>query len=205
MRQSYGEQRAMTQPLPILIGCTLWLVFVIAWAIAGGRAAPDIATAGPRRERAYSLIVALGLVMMVLSPPLLIRHAFQLWSNPPVLAWILLLAMSAGIALCCWARIHLGRLWSAHVTRKEGHRVVDSGPYRKVRHPVYSGLMLMYFGFALLCGSALALAAAVVISLGLWLKARLEEKFLAAELGTAAYDLYRARTPMFVPRLRPPV
>lgn len=172
--------------LPLLIGYALWFTFVISWHTADRRAAQTIATPGAQRERLYLLIISLGLVMIVVAPALLVRRAFQIWINPPLLAWAMLLVIAAGVALCWWARLHLGRLWSANVTRKEDHRVVDTGPYRLVRHPIYTGFIVIYLGLAILCASGLALVAVAVITFGLWLKARLEEQFLAEELGAVA-------------------
>jgi len=50
--------------------------------------------------------------------------------------------VGAGVAVAWWARLHLGRMWSARITLKADHKVVDSGPYALVRHPIYSGLLL---------------------------------------------------------------
>ena len=75
------------------------------------------------------------------------------------------------------------------------------GPYRLVRHPMYTGFIVMDVGLAILCGSALALVGVAAITLGLWMKARLEEHFLAEELGAGAYAGYQARTPMLLPRI----
>jgi len=188
------------QILALIIGYGLWFIFLISWNVTA-ETAPTLAAPGARRERLYGFLVAFGLMMIVVAPFLLIMHAFQIWSNPPLLAWAMLLVVAAGIALCCWARRHLGRLWSDTVTRKESHRVVDTGPYRLVRHPIYTGFIVMYVGLALLCGSALALAGAALLTFGLCIKARLEERFLSEELGAAAYAIYKARTPMLVPRL----
>jgi protein-S-isoprenylcysteine O-methyltransferase Ste14 len=81
---------------------------------------------------------------------------------------------------------------------------VDSGPYRLVRHPIYTGFIVIDLGLAILCGSALALVGFAVSTVGLWLKARVEEQFLSEELGAAAYSAYKARTRMLVPRMRRP-
>jgi protein-S-isoprenylcysteine O-methyltransferase Ste14 len=70
-----------------------------------------------------------------------------------------------------------------------------------VRHPIYSGFILIYLGLAVICSTLLALGAVLAITLGLWLKARVEERFLIEELGASAYGAYKARTPMLVPRL----
>jgi protein-S-isoprenylcysteine O-methyltransferase Ste14 len=193
------DQNAM-QPLPIMIGYALWFVFVISWGTTA-RPAANIATPGARRERLYLLVISLGLILIVLAPTLLIKRGFQIWVNPPLLAWAMLLVIAAGVALCWWARLHLGRLWSDTVTRKEGHCVVDTGPYRLVRHPMYTGFIVIYFGLAILSASALAFAGAALMTVGLRIKARLEEQFLSEELGAAAYDAYKARTPMLVPRM----
>ncbi len=105
------------------------------------------------------------------------------------------------MASCWWARLHLGRLWSADVTYKQGHRLVDSGPYRLVRHPIYTGFIMIDLGLAILCATVLALAGLVVTMVGLRLKARLEEQFLFEELGPVIYGTYKTRTPMLVPRM----
>jgi protein-S-isoprenylcysteine O-methyltransferase Ste14 len=86
------------------------------------------------------------------------------------------------------------------VTRKEGHRVVNTGPYRLVRHPMYTGMILMYVALAVICDTPPALAAVPMMTLGLWLKARVEERFLIEELGASTYGAYQARTPMLMPR-----
>jgi protein-S-isoprenylcysteine O-methyltransferase Ste14 len=104
-----------------------------------------------------------------------------------------------GLAFCWWARLHLGRLWSGTVTRKEGHHVVDTGPYALVRHPIYTGLILAGFATAIARGAPLPLAAAAVATFAWYLKARIEERLLSAELGEHAYAAYAARTPMLVP------
>lgn len=185
-----------------MIGYVLWFGFVLSWGPSARNAVPTVTTPESKQERPYLLVIALGLVMIVLAPFLLIRHGFQIWITPPFLAWTMVLVVVTGIGWCWWARRHLGRFWSDRVTRKEGHRVVESGPYRLVRHPMYTGFIVMYLGLALLCGSALALLGAALMTTGLWLKARLEEQFLSEELGARAYADYQARTPMLVPRLR---
>ncbi len=100
---------------------------------------------------------------------------------------------------CWWARIHLGALWSGRITRKEGHRVVDTGPYRLVRHPIYTGIDTAALALLVVKATPIALAGFVLIVWGYWIKARIEERFLREQLGAADYDAYRARTPMLVP------
>ena len=110
--------------------------------------------------------------------------------------------MVAGFLFCWWARVHLGQLWSGNITLKADHRVVDTGPYRLVRHPIYTGLILAALATALEKATVLGLSGVLLITFGFWLKARFEEGFLRAQLGAAAYDAYAARTPMLIPFTR---
>ena len=70
-----------------------------------------------------------------------------------------------------------------------------------MRHPMYTGFIVIDVALAILCGPALALVGLAAITLGLWMKAGLEEQFLSEELGAAAYAGYQARTPMLLPRM----
>ena len=181
-----------------MIAYLWWFVFIISWNVFD-RGARTVAKAGARSERLHSLVLAFGIVTLVLAP--VTRDAGRMWTSP-ILDLFGLLSMAAGTAFCWWARRHLGRFWSAEVTRKEAHRVVDTGPYRFVRHPIYTGFIMIYAGMAIICASPMGVLAFAMMALGLWLKARVEEQFLMEELGIAAYGSYRARTPMLMPRLR---
>lgn len=121
------------------------------------------------------------------------------WALPLTASWLMVGVAAAGFLFCWWARIHLGRFWSASVTRKEGHRIVDSGPYALVRHPIYTGILLASAATTAVKGSGFAIAGLAFIVAGYWMKARLEERFLRTELGTEAYDAYARRTAMLVP------
>ena len=91
-------------------------------------------------------------------------------------------------------------LWSGTITRKQDHRIVDTGPYALVRHPIYTGLLLAGFATAIARGRWEALIGAALFALGCWIKARQEERFLSEELGHE-YAAYRKRVPMLVPFL----
>ena len=83
--------------------------------------------------------------------------------------------------------------------------MVDTGPYRLVRHPIYSGIIFAATATALEKGTALALFGAAVLTASFYAKARREEQFLRAELGENAYDAYARKTSMLVPlTVRPP-
>jgi protein-S-isoprenylcysteine O-methyltransferase Ste14 len=125
-----------------------------------------------------------------------------LWRAPPPVDWAMVVAAVAGLAFTWWARIHLGRLWSSNVARKADHHVVDTGPYRVVRHPIYTGITLATIATAVVRGTAAGWAGMAIMTAGWYIKARLEEGFLREQLGAEAYDEYARRVPMLVPFVR---
>ena len=120
----------------------------------------------------------------------------QLWG-----ALALAAVMVAGLLLTWWARIYLGPLWSGVITRKKDHRIVDTGPYAFVRHPIYAGLVIALLATAAAEGRATALIGVAFVIFGLWLKAHTEERFLMAELGVEVYGSYCRRVSMLIPFL----
>ena len=118
---------------------------------------------------------------------------------PGAIEWPLVLLVAAGAAFAWWARVHLGMLWSASLTRKAGHHVVDTGPYAIVRHPIYTGLILAATATLAIRATPLCAIGLLMFVIGYRIKAGEEERFLSAELGEQAYAAYRARVPMLIP------
>jgi len=124
---------------------------------------------------------------------------FPIWTLSADAKWAMVALATLGFLFCWWARIHLGRLWSGSVTRKEGHHVVDTGPYAIVRHPIYTGVLTAAFATMMVRGTAPAIAGFALLIVGYVMKGRVEENFLRAELGAQAYDAYARKTAMLVP------
>lgn len=125
----------------------------------------------------------------------------RLWDASPVLDWSLFALAVVGFSFCWWARLHLGRLWSGFVTLKEDHRIVDTGPYGLVRHPIYAGVIFSAAATALIRATPTALLGAVLVAAGFAMTARIEERFLREQLGAEAYEGYSRRVGMLIPRL----
>lgn len=118
----------------------------------------------------------------------------------PASEWLGLAITAAGVAFAIWARRHLGTNWSGVVTLKEGHELIRTGPYRTIRHPIYTGILLAIFGTLVTIGEVRGLIGLGVVWLSFYLKARREESFLTEEFG-AAFAEHRGHTGMFLPKL----
>jgi protein-S-isoprenylcysteine O-methyltransferase Ste14 len=185
--------------LPYYFALGVWVVWWLSWwgtAWWSGKTEAQLPAADEARHRVFLIA---GVVLLFLPLGWLGPLAAPIWAVPAWLAWVLVAVVALGFAFCWWARVHLGRLWSGNVTRKEGHHVVDTGPYGLVRHPIYTGLLTATLATMLLRGTVLGVAGAALIVVSLTMKARFEEKFLSEQLGPEAYSAYRARVPMLVP------
>jgi protein-S-isoprenylcysteine O-methyltransferase Ste14 len=183
---------------PGLVIAASWLAFALSWVAAmlwSDRATQRL---GLGREILYRILLIVGGVVLAI-PAHRDNGPMRLWHVGLRGAWICIALMVVGFAFAWWARIHLGRLWSGSITAKADHRVVDSGPYGMVRHPIYTGILLAILATMAAKGTIPAVVGALLIILGLWMKARLEEGFLREQLGAEAYDAYRRRVPMLMP------
>lgn len=106
----------------------------------------------------------------------------------------------AGVALAIWARCVLGTNWSGVITIKQAHKLVITGPYEYVRHPIYTGVLISAFGTALLRGRLLNIVGLAVCFVALSLKIRTEELFMVDQFG-AEYVSYRRRVKALAPLL----
>ncbi len=97
-----------------------------------------------------------------------------------------------------WARVTIAANWSSDVQLKRGHELIVAGPYAHVRHPIYTGLLMMFAGTALAVGEWRAALAVAVAAAAFWLKLRREEALMRRQFGEA-YARYAARVPPLIP------
>jgi protein-S-isoprenylcysteine O-methyltransferase Ste14 len=107
------------------------------------------------------------------------------------------LLVAAGLASTVWARVHLGRNWSANVVVKEGHSLIRSGPYQHLRHPIYSGMLLAFVGMALAFAEWRGLVALGLVLAGFVRKSRTEESFMRETFPD--YAEYQRETRALIP------
>jgi protein-S-isoprenylcysteine O-methyltransferase Ste14 len=118
------------------------------------------------------------------------------WSEALFVVGAVMLA--AGLGFTVWARVHLGQHWSGHVTLKAGHRLIRSGPYAIVRHPIYTGLLLAIVGTAVAVDEVRGVAAVILVLEAHIRKLRLEERWLTEEFGSE-YERYKREVKALIP------
>ncbi len=189
---------------PEWITTALWFAWLVSWIIATFWSSRVAKRGGWTSEILLRGLIYLGAVLMFALVPNHSDYAQKrLWRLDDFLQWLLTAMTAAGLSFTWWARIHLGYLWSSWgMAAKANHQVVDTGPYRLVRHPIYSGLLVAAFATALEKGTVAASPGAAILTLALYLRARREERFLRAELRERAYDAYARKTPMLLPSIR---
>jgi len=173
-----------------------WLVFSVYWEIAAkDEAATKSAESGSSRG-IHVLLANLALALEFL--PIRGLGRFLPVSIPIMTAGLAVVAM--GLFLTIWARRCLGRNWSGEISIKVDHQLIRSGPYKLLRHPIYTGLLTMYVGTAIVTGERLAMIGLAMAFFAYWRKIRLEEANLNVAFGSD-YDAYRRETWALVPGL----
>ena len=178
-----------------------WLIWLVSWILAAGWSA-RVAAHHDLGAESPSRVLTLAAIVMMLMAYFPVSWAVA-WITPPGLGWAMFILVILGLAFTWGARLHLGPLWSSTSAPTEDHRIVDTGPYGIVRHPVYAGLLLAVIATAIELGRIEALGAALVLIAAVSVRAKLEERFLRRDLGDAAYSAYRAKVPMLIPFAKP--
>jgi protein-S-isoprenylcysteine O-methyltransferase Ste14 len=189
-----------TATWPTQLLALIWIAWLVSWAVGSffsGRTEKRVMTGD---SLAFHLPIIVGAVLMTPWTAQILGER-PLWNFGKGGTYLLAALTVAGTLFTWWARIHLGRFWSNAITRKEGHRVIDTGPYGLVRHPIYTGLIGAMLATGIAIGTITALLGTLLITFGLWRKARMEEGFLTTELGADAYGAYCRRVPMLIPFL----
>jgi protein-S-isoprenylcysteine O-methyltransferase Ste14 len=182
----------MDRAIFIRVIYALWLILVIFLIVT----AVDV-----KRDTERHLGQSFGLMFAIIAAFLLPRVPFFSFVNvAPVNAAVSIIGVilcAVGIAFLVWARLALGRNWSQTVSVKEGHELVTSGPYRYVRHPMYTGCLIACVGSAIVCAGAWIFLLVVLGALFLW-RVGAEDKLMAQQFPNE-YPDYKRRTNALIP------
>ena len=178
-----------------------WIVFLIYWIVSAIRTRVTVQTESFASRYAILLIEVVGFV-------LLFRHSagigflgtrFMHRTLASAIAGLILLWMGIGLAI--WARYHLAEYWSARITIKEDHELIRTGPYARLRHPIYSGIILAAIGSAVVIDQWRCVLGVCLILTGYCIKARKEETMLTQQFGEAFRE-HQKHAGFLIPRFR---
>jgi protein-S-isoprenylcysteine O-methyltransferase Ste14 len=178
----------------------MWLIYA-SWALLVVYLI--VAARGANRDTREHLLQSLGLATALLAAFLLPHLAiFRFVNFAPVnlaLSTLGVIVTAAGMAFFVWARQHLGSNWSQTVAVKEGHELVTSGPYRYVRHPMYTGGTVACIGSAITAGGAFVFLLIFLTPIFVW-RIGAEDELLARQF-PSEFPAYKARTKRLIPFL----
>jgi protein-S-isoprenylcysteine O-methyltransferase Ste14 len=177
----------------------LWLVLFVYWAIAATRTKRNVGRRSWSTQIGLRFVIVVVVVLTLRVPVVrqALRHAQQHAATSALTGALGVACCALGIGIAIWARVHLGRNWGMPMSRKQDPELVTTGPYAFVRHPIYTGIILM------MLGSAIAASPFWVVPLILFgayfvFSARREEAFMVAQFKEQYRD-YMKRTKMLLP------
>jgi protein-S-isoprenylcysteine O-methyltransferase Ste14 len=176
-----------------------WLLWLAYWTFAARQAKPTSRTESLASRASHILPLGIGIALLFTDVP----GSYLAGSWLPRGAWTFWIGfalVAAGVGFSIWARVHLAGNWSGTVTLKQGHSLTRTGPYRLVRHPIYTGLLVGVLGSAINNGTRHALLGLLFVAIAFWRKIGIEEQFLGGQFGED-YARYRAEVPALIPGL----
>ena len=187
----------MRHPLVLLIPA-LWAAWALYWLAASLSAKPVRRRESVASRLSHVVPLLLGAVLLgsprFAGPVLDARFLPRDWTW----FWLGTVLVATGLAFSIAARVHLGGNWSGTVTLKQDHTLTRTGPYRFVRHPIYTGILLAMAGSAIALGEWRGPAAVVLVLIAFLQKIRVEERFMREQFGED-YVRYQRKVPALVP------
>ncbi|MFJ8058911.1 methyltransferase family protein [Streptomyces sp. NPDC096142] len=186
----------------VAIFVVAWLVGAVYFGVKSGTGLRD-RVRGLRRTLPRRVLLLAGcwaFSVLVARSPDSFWHHLQYWQ--PELAVLGAVLAVASTALLLRARWVLGVMWASIPVVQEHHELRTEGPYRMVRHPIYTGLLGLAFGGMLACGFGIWIVFPAVAVPWLLRRVRIEDRLMADRFG-ASYEAYRARVPALIPWTRP--
>lgn len=185
----------------IKIGLKLtWLVVLAYWFISG-LMVKKVQSQEPFIKRVVLYWLPMIIPILLLGPGDWYGHSWlreKFVEHTNLVGNIGLSLCITGAVIACWSRYVLGKNWSLSIQKKQNHELVQSGIYKVVRHPIYTGLLFLITGNAIIVGDYRAIIAILLVFISLWLKLIKEEKILTGIFGDQ-YIKYKKNTKALIP------
>jgi protein-S-isoprenylcysteine O-methyltransferase Ste14 len=176
-----------------------WMVFIVYWIMGGFKTLAAREKESRVSRFAVLLVEVVGYVLVFSESTAIGFLGTRFMARTMTSAILGVMLVWSGVGLAIWARYHLAEYWSARVTIKEGHRLIRSGPYTHLRHPIYSGLVLATIGSTVVIDEGRCILGASLVLAGYCLKANKEEAMLSQQFGEAFRE-HQKHTGFLIPR-----
>ena len=188
----------LSPPLPADIIRACWILFSVIWLLSAISTKRSIYRESGARRLRYWILLVLAFLLLTRASRLPYPFNLRIISATATVQWLAAGLCIAGLAFCVWARATLGRNWSGTITLKEGHELIERGPYRLVRHPIYTGLLAMFLATALAFGHLGGVVAVILAFASFWIKLSEEEKLMLQQFPDQ-YRSYQQRAKCIIP------
>lgn len=180
----------------IITAC--WIIFLVVWLLAAVSTKRSVYRESRAQRLRYWVLLVIAFLLLIngrrLPYPLNVRIIPHL--NVVACAGVILCI--SGLAFSIWARVTLGRNWSGMVTLKEEHELIERGPYRLVRHPIYTGLISMFLATVIVLGHVSGIVGVLLLFVSFWIKLSDEERLMLQQFPDQ-YAAYQQRVKRIIP------
>lgn len=175
-----------------------WFIFWISWLVSSF-AVKRTAEVQSKNWGLRFVLLSFGLfVLMTYVPGISSVAAMRLWPSGSEVGLLADAIALTGLVILIWARLAIGRNWSGEVVLKEDHQLVTSGPYALMRHPIYTGLLLLMLATAVDYGVAGGFVYVAAFTAVFIYKSRIEERFMTGHF-PEAYPAYMKKVKALIP------
>ena len=188
--------QAYSLALDIISGC--WIVFITVWLLAAVSTKRTVYRESPAQRLRYWVLLVIAYLLLLYGRELPYPLNLQVIPRATPIAFGAAFLCVAGLAFALWARLTLGRNWSGVVALKEAHNLVEHGPYRFVRHPIYTGMLIMFFATALVQSHVAGFVGVLLMFASFWIKLDREERLMLQQF-PERYAAYQQSVKRIIP------
>jgi protein-S-isoprenylcysteine O-methyltransferase Ste14 len=182
--------------LDIISGC--WVVFITVWLLAAASTKRTVYRESRAQRLRYWVLLVISYLLLLYGRELPYPLNLRVIPRATPIACAAAFLCVAGLGFALWARVTLGGNWSGVVTLKEGHELVQRGPYRFVRHPIYTGVLIMFFATALVQSHLAGFVGVLLMFASFWIKLDREETLMLRQF-PERYAAYQKGVKRIIP------